>query len=82
MLEANIQTISEKNIVKRKEAKVPEKPRSKLQGTGSVWLIMERVQANDSPATTLGSASPRQPLQLQRLGKGWAQRHTLCSALL
>lgn len=50
-------------------------------GTGSVWLIMERVQATDSPATTTGSASPREPQQLQRVGKGWAQYSTLCDTL-
>jgi hypothetical protein len=49
MLEANIQTISEKNIVKRKEAKVPEKPRSKLQGTGSVWLRGTLANTDRSP---------------------------------
>lgn len=31
LLEANIQRVAEKNIVKRKEAKVPEKQRSTLQ---------------------------------------------------
>lgn len=31
LLEANMQTVAEKNIVKRKEAKVPEKQRSTLQ---------------------------------------------------
>lgn len=49
--------------------------------TGSVCIIMERVQATDSLATTSGSASPREPLQLQRVGKGWAQHYTLSSAL-
>lgn len=38
LLEANMQTVAEKNIVKRKEAKVPEKQRSTLQKKRSVWL--------------------------------------------
>ena len=38
MLAVNTQTASEKNMVKKKEAKVPEKQRSRLQGKGGVWL--------------------------------------------